>query len=666
MDEPNLKRKTSLMDKTIKEQRKVLIIATFFLVTLFLGSSYALLTNFDTKENAVNVATGNLNMSVGITNTSGTPGTINLNGKLPENDTDGLANATPVVLTLKNTGTMNIMKYEVKLVTDADETKVSTLESQYIKYAISLDNGATYLTPSNLQTSGNIIYTGYNLDVYNSTLNNSKVIYLKVWIDETAGNNALNKTFYGSINVELYQKAELPGSLKMLEAAANRANDGSNCLTTLEEDGITYISGTKECINFNYVWYSGKMWRVTAIYPDGAMKMITDNMITSISFGNGYYYDKTAQTKSSMFYWLNEEFLDTLYNYDTSMIDTSKYWNSSMQSDNNITTKPADDEAMMIPTSISPVGLLNSYEYYKSYQNTTDANGYLNIGYNWWLLSSRETSSTSIWYVSNDGVCGGSESTAAYGSRPSIYLKSGIFLSGNGTSTSPYRIVGDKPVGAENEYINSRLSGEYVKLKSGVNEQLFRIVDIENNKTKIVAMDYADNQATRAFATSTGSTGTIWGSGTTTGENTWYTYLNETYYPNLVLTYGELFDSNLYYLGISNANYKLSVCNNITSGNTKECDKTSQTGTFNIGLLRYGEMFATQQGSGYSSSIGIQLLTRNNTYNLKYVWEVNNDGRGMSQRPTNAYGSRPSVHLKSTVKILSGTGLPNDPYVVGL
>ena len=153
MDEPNLKRKTSLMDKTIKEQRKVLIIATFFLVTLFLGSSYALLTNFDTKENAVNVATGNLNMSVGITNTSGTPGTINLNGKLPENDTDGLANATPVVLTLKNTGTMNIMKYEVKLVTDADETKVSTLESQYIKYAISLDNGATYLTPSNLQTS---------------------------------------------------------------------------------------------------------------------------------------------------------------------------------------------------------------------------------------------------------------------------------------------------------------------------------------------------------------------------------------------------------------------------------------------------------------------------------------------------------------------------------
>ena len=31
------------------------------------------------------------------------------------------------------------------------------------------------------------------------------------------------------------------------------------CKTYIEEDGITYISGIQNCIDFNYVWYSGKI-----------------------------------------------------------------------------------------------------------------------------------------------------------------------------------------------------------------------------------------------------------------------------------------------------------------------------------------------------------------------------------------------------------------------
>ena len=82
---------------------------------------------------------------------------------------------------------------------------VSTLSEDYIKYAISLDNGNTYQTPSILSSNDNIIYSGYNLAV-----DASVTIYLKVWIDENAGNNAINKTYYGSIQVDLYQKADLP------------------------------------------------------------------------------------------------------------------------------------------------------------------------------------------------------------------------------------------------------------------------------------------------------------------------------------------------------------------------------------------------------------------------------------------------------------------------
>ena len=34
--------------------------------------------------------------------------------------------------------------------------------------------------------------------------------------------------------------------------------------------------------------------------------------------------------------------------------------------DENIETKPLEADATMIPTTISPIGLLNSYEYYQT------------------------------------------------------------------------------------------------------------------------------------------------------------------------------------------------------------------------------------------------------------------------------------------------------------
>jgi hypothetical protein len=227
--------------------------------------------------------------------------------------------------------------------------------------------------------------------------------------------------------------------------------------------------------------------------------------------------------------------------------------------------------------------------------------------------------------------------------------------------------VGDKDTGVANELVNTRISGEYVKLKNGNNEQLFRIIEVEDNKTKIIAMDYADNKATKKFAVgNTSGDGTIYGTGQTAtqGGDTWYNYLTSTYEPNLETTYGPLFDSSTYYMGEvgSGQSYKLGICSSST-GLTKTCTKTSQVGTFNIGLPRYGEMFATQQSGGYSNSTAMWLINR---YSASNVWYVNSSGYGVNANPTNTYGARPTVHLKSTVKILSGSGTETDPYVVGL
>ena len=184
-------------------------------------------------------------------------------------------------------------------------------------------------------------------------------------------------------------------------------------------------------------------------------------------------------------------------------------------------------------------------------------------------------------------------------------------------------------------------------------------------------MDYADNKATKKFAVgNTSGDGTIYGTGQTAtqGEDTWYNYLTGTYEPNLETTYGPLFDSSTYYMGEINSarNYKLGICSTST-GLTKTCTKTSQVGTFNIGLPRYGEMFATQQSGGYSNSTAMWLINRCvSSIVSSGVWNVYNFGYGHDSNPVNTLVARPTVHLKSSVKIISGTGTESDPYVVGL
>ena len=71
-------------------------------------------------------------------------------------------------------------------------------------------------------------------------------------------------------------------------------------------------------------------------------------------------------------------FLGNLRDYE-SFIKTDSVWNATQTT---ATTKPA--ETTMISDA---VGLLNAYEYTKSYSGTDYSNGYLNNGLYWWTLT---------------------------------------------------------------------------------------------------------------------------------------------------------------------------------------------------------------------------------------------------------------------------------------
>ena len=181
--EPKIIKKDIQDDKSFNNQKKVLVLSILCMVVLLLSSSYAIMTNFSQKEDAITFSTGNLEMT--ILNGEETFSLINLNNKLPESDDSGLASSTVIPITLKNTGTMIIGTYEVKLVSDLDD--ISTLSEEYIRFSISEDN-ITYSTPSTLTDNDNVILTGKDLEV-----EQTKTIYLKIWVNEQAQEKGLYK-----------------------------------------------------------------------------------------------------------------------------------------------------------------------------------------------------------------------------------------------------------------------------------------------------------------------------------------------------------------------------------------------------------------------------------------------------------------------------------------
>jgi len=444
--------------------------------------------------------------------------------------------------------------------------------------------------------------------------------------------------------------------------------DGIYYISGCKEDGDTSVCNEKNTIDFNYVWYSGKLWRITAIYPDGRVKMITEDPITAINCGSNTTYEG-----SWMYQWLNEDFKDTLYNYQN-IIDENATWNATMTSS---TTKPA--ETTMVT---APVGSLNTYEYVKSYAklgsySTSSAygNGYLNIGYYWWLIT--PYSGSYVRYVNYDGQLYRTPPTAgADGVRPSINLKSGIVLSsGDGSRSNPYKISGDKEESIANTtLLNTRSSGEYVAFK----DELYRIVGVEDGTTKIVKADYirdgSNNVLNKYFASSV----TFGKSTNTKNDNYWDYYLNNTWLKDKFEidssdehpedTYNTILTQGTYYLGEygDGVSYKNTICKTSNTTDTvlacEKIDDTNKLYTGYVGLLRIGEMFSSQLGSGYATSSIMWLITPYSGSNVRYV---SSGGTLNIDSPTSlTHGVRPSINLKSTIVILGGDGTLEHPFEI--
>ena len=83
-----------------------------------------------------------------------------------------------------------------------------------------------------------------------------------------------------------------------------------------------------------------------------------------------------------------------------------------------------------------------------------------------------------------------------------------------------------------------------------------------------------------------------------------------------------------------------------------------------VGLLNVYEYQSSYHGTTYSNGYlnnGLQWWTLT-PYSVSYVRRVNNDGYLNNNAPSYAYGVRPSINLKSSVRIVEGDGTASNPY----
>ena len=423
--------------------------------------------------------------------------------------------------------------------------------------------------------------------------------------------------------------------------------DLPNNIQAADTEGNRYLTGDKNTPN--YLWYSGKLWRIVSINSDGTIKLVTQGNMTNITWNTDT--TNSDYSTSQVHTWLNNEFLPTL---ETSVLADSTW---------DYTTYAATTATKAEPTAFvenEKVGLLTIYDYYKVRNGYDLWNNFLNNEYHWWTMSPR-TDGSYVWYVDSNGDGSRASLGGNLGVRPSVDLKSYIqIIGGSGTKSNPYVIGGDKDTGVTSELLSNRISGEYISF----NNVLYRIVGTEQIEgqtlTKITMADYSLNKNTLTTSidfyddyTSQRLFNPAYGIGL---------YLEEWYQADSTsTTYSSIYIKD---------NYKAMIATHLEDGvvwytgpseGTDYYYTLSKTGTSvsaTIGIGYYGEMFSSQFGDGNHSSNNIWLMT----IFLKnlHVWKVSNGGLSSS----GSTGVRPSFYLKSDVKIVSGNGQPSSPYQI--
>ena len=619
------------------KKRQVAKITMFItsIFVIFMSVTYAFINQTLTGTKEVVINAGVLDLVLEEENA------ITISDALPMHDAVGMIQEDVFKFRLVNK-TSNLTNYILKLSKIDAANELSTSD---VKYYLTKEGVGEPKLLSSLPLDGT---------VDSGTIAGSDTIdyTLRLWINSAVTDDAAisGKTLSYKIDVEASQKMVYVPATSTNELV-DVATTGENCKTY--DDGTdTFLVG--QCSN-NYVWYSGKLWRVVSQNnATGAIKMITDNSMTVL----GYNVNENSNfANSEVDQWLSQEFLPTLHDTQDFLVENS-VWDTTINP-SNTPSKPT-----FSTTVTRTVGLLNTYEYYTTYNKSdglaTASTGYLTTEEYWYLIT---PSSSSKVYLANMGSMGGglfSDITKGRGIRPVVNLKQSIkIISGTGIKYDPYILEGDIEELTGTVMLYTRRSGEYIRFNGGI----YRLVGMERGSMKVTAVDTPAELRNIKFSSI---------SSVTNFANSDIKNTLESYYQNMkntdITSYNMIQPNMTWYLGsvAYNESYKKSICASVDiNTSTSNCTKTTATTTSTIGLPRYGEMFTSHITRGEKKEFWTLTPYDSNT-RINFIHFT---GFSEASGPGSLFQARPSLYLKPNVAIATnkmGRGTYEYPYQLEL
>lgn len=178
--------------------KKVLVVLVFILLTVVLvflvGKSFGFFQYLKKGESVNIISIGGIDTEILSDNNA-----LNLENSYPISDEEGVK-LTPFVFNMTNNSSKNL-SYTMKIEIDSDKlndctlsdgSSCSSISTDYIKFVYKKNDGS-YTDPANLASSDNIITSDV---IYSKDTVTSSII---LWIDSSAGNEIMNKYFYGKL-----------------------------------------------------------------------------------------------------------------------------------------------------------------------------------------------------------------------------------------------------------------------------------------------------------------------------------------------------------------------------------------------------------------------------------------------------------------------------------
>jgi len=428
-----------------------------------------------------------------------------------------------------------------------------------------------------------------------------------------------NKIGTYEVNYKVYDKSY---NVSKLTRTVIVAETLSNNIKRNKGENYTYTGE----IDDNYVLFSGMLFRIVNIDNEGNIKLITDNLISNVSYGEEEYKD------SNIYNWLNEYFYNNINEKSKQYMKEVTWCYDNQETPIVIDTCNSQVNAK--------VGLLSVSEYEKSKVNNAS---YLIQKHKYMMLNKK--TDTSIWVndVASNNNYNNMASTSLLGVRPVIVLDKSIYLtSGSGTKEDPFKLQ-DYTYGLENDNLNTRLIGEYVHY-SGYD---FRINNIDKDgNIKLVAKDLLIKDTTSGFVTVSYQEEDVIKPNVKEEGNLYYKLNNDALNyirDNLIIKHE--FEIPVFEIGLKYNEYKK---NTITS---------------KISLPASYELF-----SSFNNTSNNNIIYWLSDYNEDGTAAILNTANGiafnLSYKTFPQNGIKPVIYLKNNVKIASGKGTVSSPYYV--